>query len=51
MEYTEDEDQETQVNDENDDEESWMYTHSTRGMLKSLLDLVGRVANVALFLY
>lgn len=31
MEYTEDEDQETQVNDENDEGEDWMYTHSTRG--------------------
>lgn len=31
MEYTEDEDQETQVDDENDDGESWMYTHSSRG--------------------
>lgn len=29
MEYTEDEDQETQI--DADDGDSWMYTHSTRG--------------------
>lgn len=35
MEYTEDEDQETQVDDENDDGESWMYTHSSRGNINN----------------
>lgn len=34
MEYTEDEDQETQVKDENDDGDDWMYTHSTRGKVQ-----------------
>lgn len=34
MEYTEDDDQETQVKDENDDGDDWMYTHSTRGKLQ-----------------
>lgn len=48
MEYTEDDDQETQVKDENDEGDDWMYTHSTRG--KSAAAAVkGKISSIKSF--